>query len=67
MPTVPVHLTIALVLIANAEINNVQDVKKMSKLFSTRSHSNTQTFKGSKIMRVNKLSDTRSIKTSRKK
>ena len=67
MPIVAVHLTIVLVLIANAEVNNVQDVKKMSKLFSTRSHSNTQTFKESKITRANKLSDTRSIKTSRKK
>lgn len=65
MPTVAVHLTIVLVLIANAEVNNVRDVHKMSKLSSIRSHNTTQTFKESKIMRVNKLSDTRSIKMRR--
>lgn len=67
MPIAHVHLITALVLIASAEINSVQDVKKKSKLYNPQKPNTIQTFKASKIMRVNKLSDTRSIKTRRNK
>lgn len=66
MLTAHVHLISALVLTVNVEINNVQVVKELKRC-NIQKNNIMKTFKVSKTMKVNKLSNTESIKTKMRK
>lgn len=66
MLTAHAHLISALVLTVNVEINNVQAVKELKRC-SIQKNNIMKTFKESKTMKVNKLSNIESIKMKMRK